>query len=162
MQENWRKETYEFINELAAQGRIIFDAESCYLLHDDLMRVQRKLPTQDLDVDRGFGKGWEISNPWRKDHVLDAFILAMWTILTGQVKTVSEAPRETEPFAEAAKSFRYQFALRERQQLSGYNGYGKFTPSTAEELFEEVYGHPHDNEGGRSILPPMVGPYKDY
>ena len=163
MQENWRKETYEFVNELAVQGRIIFDAEQCYLLHDDLMRVQRKLANENMDVDRGFGKGWEVNNPWRKDHVLDAFILAMWTIMTGQVKTVKEDRKEDVPFGEAKKAFRYQFANQERKELAGFAGYGNYTPTTANELFEEIYGRPRDPEGDREMcIPPMVGPYKDY
>jgi hypothetical protein len=163
MQENWRKETYEFVNELAAQGRIIFDAETCYLLHDDLMRVQRKATNENLDVDRGFGKGWDVSNPWRKDHVLDAFILAMWTIMTGQVKTVKEAPADEVPFGDAKKAFRYAFSSRERQELAGFKGFGPYTPQTANELFEEIYGRPREDESDRqSVIPPMVGPYRDY
>lgn len=162
MHENWRKETYEFINELAVQGRLIFDAEYTQLLHDDLTRVQRKLSNQDIDVDRGYGKGWEANNPWRKDHVMDAFILAMWTIMIGQVPTIKETPVIHDAFSEAKKGFEYDFAKREREALSGFAPYGRYTPETAEELFEEKFGRVRDPNSGQSVLPPSMSPYKDY
>jgi len=159
--ENWRKETYEYVNEMALQGRLVFDQEYCNLLHDQLMRALSKSMDTNSDNEGGFGKGWIIRDPFRKDHPADAFILAMWTLLSGMISLPKESIAPMDPFAAAKAAFDYDFASREMRELSGHEGYKSWSPKTADELFEETHGRKREVDWG-VLFGSNRSSYEDY
>jgi hypothetical protein len=154
---NWREETYIFINELAKNNKILFDSEKAEELFEQLTEVLKKPDTEGKESKAGSDKGWIVNNPWRKDHVLDAFVLAMWTIRCGQLQ-VPEIYKEVsaEPWEEAEKAFEYNRRVSEDRELAGFKS---DRPPNDDETFREIFGRPR--HGGRSILAGKAGWYSD-
>ena len=135
---SWRNETYEFINQMAERGNLIFDPH-VEILHDQLMRAQNKVEPTRLDKDTmpDKRKGWVINDPHRGDHVCDALVMAAWTVCSKQVFVpASRAIVEHDPWAEARASQRFQFAVQEARELSGK----KLTQKEVESMFEKNFG----------------------
>ncbi len=122
----WRPRTYEYVNNLcsAKTAQLIFDenGEDVYLLHDQLIRAQNVTVDRSKDSDPNKSKGWVISKMMdRADHVCDAFIMAMWTILNGELQLTDESG--TPPnnvWEEHTNMFNYNIMVSERNELQGY------------------------------------------
>jgi hypothetical protein len=152
-QENWRRETYEFLNNLASprQPNIYFDAINCDYLHDQLVRAQARKGDSDMNK-----KGWVITDPVRGDHVPDAFVMALFTILSGQMVLPDLDFKVDDAYADAKKAFQFKLRVEENRELSGFTG-NKTTP---DQQFEKTFGRK------RSTRNPLSSKnhwnYKDY
>lgn len=157
-QYNWRKETYEFINQLAAleDPDLVFEMRHAAILHDQVMRVQNKPENRESETGLVGNKGWVVSDVFRGDHVLDAFVMGMYTIRSNQVVFPPEHRAPGDPWAEARMAQEYQLRRQEAADLQGFNGGGR-TPD--EKVFREVFGRPR---GKASWQPKGYSPYKDY
>lgn len=138
---SWRTETYEYINNLATNNNLVFDEINCQILHDQMMRAQNKVEetkkNKDSNPDRN--KGWVISDPYRRDHVCDALVLAIWTIYSKQVMLPrAEASMPGDPWSEARAAQDFQRAIQEREELSGK----KVTQREQGEIYEQKFGRP--------------------
>lgn len=154
--DNWRKETSEFINELARNDRLFFDLEHCDLLHDQLMRAIDRPMSDDKDRESDSNKGWIINDPWRGDHVCDAFMLVMWTIFTNQVQKLAPVVKALDPYSEHKAAFDFQRAMDERRQMSGTDG--RKAPDVNSE-FQKYFGR---DRGSPIFTPKKYGFYDDY
>ena len=154
-QENWRKETYEYLNSLAqpSQPNIYFDDMNCDYLHDQLLRAQVR-PGDALNGTTQ--KGWIIKDPVRGDHVPDAFIMALFTILSGQFVLPDKERQKDDIYADAKKSFEFSLRDTEQKELSGFTG----NRTTSDQNFEEVFGRPRN--GGNQLRAKRQWHYKDY
>jgi hypothetical protein len=151
-QENWRRETYEYVNVLAQPkpANIYFDDVKCDFLHDQLIRAQAR--TGDVDMKQ---KGWIIHDAVRGDHVPDAFIMALWTILSGQLLLPDRSFKADEGYTDAERAFEFQLRNDERRELSGFTG----NKSTEDDTFENVFGRPRKGKGQPAS---QQWHYKDY
>ncbi len=151
--QNWRKETYEFVNSLSVSDppNIIFDVRNCELLHDQMKRVQNVPEVTDRDISTVNRKHWTITDPWRGDHVLDSLMFGLWTILSHQLKPETERERPAgDPWTEAKNAMAYSRAMEERRELTGKD-------QDSEKVFEETFGRKRGNWGTNHY-----SPYKDY
>lgn len=153
---NWREETCMFANQLAREGKLIFDAKECDLLHEQLQDALIA-PMPDNQEARPTGrKGWVIKDPHRGDHVPDAFLLAMWVILSGQVEMPDNYAPVGNAYEEAQRSFEYNIAASEERELAGYREPpGQSGPDG---LFEKVFGRPRKR---RTVITGVRGYYPD-
>ena len=152
-QENWRKETYEYFNSLAqpAHPNIYFDAGHCDFLHDQLLRAQARTGDEGMKQ-----KGWVIKDPVRGDHVADAFIMALFTILSGQFIMPDREFNIDDPYAESKKAFEYRLREAEQRELAGFAG----KPHNPDKTFESVFGRRRTNDN--PLQPKNHWNYKDY
>jgi hypothetical protein len=152
-QENWRKETYEYLNALAqpAQSKLYFDDVNCDYLHDQLLRAQARVGDNDMKQ-----KGWVLKDPVRGDHVPDAFIMALFTILSGQFIIPDRQFDSEDPYAESKKAFEFSLREAENRELSGFTE----KRQTSDENFEDVFGRPR--KGGNPLRSKQQWHYKDY
>lgn len=135
----WRPETYEYTNSLAAKGDLIFDEINCQVLHDQMMRAQNKVEEtqKHRDTSPDKKKGWVISDPYRQDHVVDALMMALWTIYSKQlIITSNNAAIEHDPWAEARAAQQFQFAVQEQREMTGKSP----TKAQEESMFEKSFG----------------------
>lgn len=167
MGDNWRRENQEFINGVAKTANLIFhmrddmiiaDDESpgSYALHDQIMEVVDKPEDPEKESKGGSDKGWLVSDPWRADHVLDAWYFTMWAVYSQQLRIPERYGRplnSDDPWAEAKAAFDYTLEAQERRELKGYVNDGR-SPS---DVFRGHFGY---NSRRRGILGP-VGPYTD-
>jgi hypothetical protein len=149
-QENWRRETYEYLNSLAqpAHPNLYFDDVNCDYLHDQLLRAQASGSTE--------GKGWVIKDPIRGDHVPDAFVMALFTILSGQFTMPDRKFDAEDPYAESKRAFEFSLREAENEELSGFIEKGP----TSDENFESTFGRPRQK--GNPLSKPNHWNYKDY
>jgi len=133
-QENWRRETYEFVNRLSQRSpcALYFDELHCDFLHDQLMR------TQATGTD---GKGWSMSDAVRQDHVADAFVLALFTILSEQLVIPDREFVVGDVYDEAAKAALFKLREAEKRELSGLAG----KTETSDQTFERTFGRKRKN-----------------
>lgn len=136
---------------------MIFCEEEGPQLHDECMRVENVSSNPLTDSGGGKNKGWKIAGSWRKDHILDAFIMAMWTIMIRQLSHDKTADRfeSLDPNVEARKSLQYQHILSERAELRGFGGKDY---KDNEEVFEEQFGR----KRAPGNLVGIRGYYSDY
>lgn len=148
-QENWRRETYEFVNRLSQSSpcKLYFDELNCDFLHDQLMRAQAT-GTE--------GKGWSIKDAVRQDHVADAFIMALFTILSGSMVIPDREFRVDDIYEDAAKAALFKLKEDERKELSGFTG----NKDTSDKTFEKTFGR--KRRKGGPMQPPSQWAYKDY
>lgn len=158
-QQNWRIETYEYINLLASKKEpaILWNLQECQLLHDQVMQVQNRPDNPERDELSASNKHWIVNDPWRGDHVLDAMVLAVWTILSNQlVKAPSPEGTLGDPWLEHKAAFEYNRRVQEARELSGYQD-GNSTKT--EQIFQEEFGR--TRRRGNPFMR-GVSPYKDY
>lgn len=151
--QNWRSETYEFVNSLSAPAdpRIIFSMQNCELLHEQMKRVQNVPISSDKDTINPNSKRWNITDPWRGDHVLDSLMLALWTILSNQlVLERGFGKKPGDAWEEARAADLYKRRVQEQRELTG-------KPVNSDQVFEDSFGR-------RRPSSPFQGysPYKDY
>lgn len=134
---NWRQETYMWINQMAMRGRLWFHPETD-LLHDQLREALIKPVQEGKESGRNLSdKGWVIKNVWRGDHVVDAFVLACWSIYQGQIEIPETYHIDKDPWAESRKAFEYNRMLSEKKDLQGWG-----RPADPNVTFKEVFGRP--------------------
>ena len=148
-QENWRRETYEFVNRLSQSSpcRLYFDDVNCDFLHDQLMRAQA------TGTD---GKGWSIGDAVRQDHVADAFVMALFTILSGSLIIPDREFRVDDVYEDAAKAELFRRREDENRELSGLTG----NNDTSDQTFEKTFGRKRSRGG--PMQPQSQWNYKDY
>jgi hypothetical protein len=151
--QNWRRECQEFVNNLASRGNLLWHLSDEYnmdsdespgtgLLHDQVRNALDVAPNPEAESKSDSKKGWDINDPWRGDHVVDAWYMAMWTILSGQFDVAPKSERldQKDPWAEHKAAFDYKIAAQERQELTGYRD-SREVP-TDFELFKKHFKRP--------------------
>jgi hypothetical protein len=151
-QENWRKETYEYLNSLAQpkDANLYFDEMHCDYLHDQLLRAQARKGDNEMKA-----KGWIIQDPVRGDHVPDAFVMALFTILSGQLVMPDRKFDSEDPYAESKKAFQFSLREAEDRELSGFTE----KPPSSDERFKTIFGRPRT---GGPMRPKNHWNYTDY
>lgn len=144
--DNWRRECQEFINEMSKQNKLLFhlseiktpftDMESpgATLLHDQVIQVldRPEADTRESGEGESKNKGWIVNDPWRGDHVIDAWLFTMWTIMSDQVSTT--APQESvveTPLIEHQRALHYMIAAGEAKELG--------MKQSSNEIFESIF-----------------------
>lgn len=141
--DNWRRELQEYVNNLARKDELIFhlfdrdmysiDPDStsgAEILHGQVMTcvdVPDNPERESGNLQRH--KGWQVSDPFRADHVLDAWYFAMWTIYTNQLvvtfKGTSFENKDKDPWADQKAAFNYALERNEREELRGFRPLAK-------------------------------------
>lgn len=131
---DWREETCAWINEMAKANRLVFSPQ-CDQLHDQVMEVL-KAPENPTNEGRSVNrKSWVVNDPWRGDHVLDAFLLACWTVYNNALLIDTSEAKSTDTYQRLEQEF--QFAMRKQEEME-LRGYRQATKS--DELYENVFG----------------------
>jgi hypothetical protein len=158
MGDNWRRENQEFINGMARRDRMIFhdshvrvidDDESPggEAMHDQTMQVVDRPDNPDKESKGGSDKGWQVSDPWRSDHVLDAWYFCMWAIFIEELRVPSTfgRPIDTDdPWGDQKAAFDYTREMQERSELRGH----KDGPSNSRDIFQNAFGYRGLSRGG--------------
>jgi len=144
---NWREETCMFINQLARDGKLIFDGTQADLLHEQLMEALIRPVPEGQESASTYKKGWIIRDAMRGEHVPDAFLLAMWVILSGQVSIPENYQPPGNTYEEAQRAFEYNVAASEARELRGF----KKPPEHdgPDGLFEDIFNR---KRGGRGPI----------
>lgn len=144
---NWRDETCQFLNQLAKEDRIVF-CSATELLMEDMMEVQAVPDNPQNDYSSRTRKGWLVSNKWRGDHVLDALLLATWTIYQSMI--IPGEQRKTEDNLWEYLEKESEFA-RKKQEIEELKGYAPV--DSEQEIHRSVFGYdqpkPNNFSGGR-------------
>ena len=139
---NWREETMEWINGMAQKGRFFFDAKECDMLHDQI----REALIQPRDTNRESAlqntKGWIVKDLWRGDHVMDAWLMACYCIMTGQLSLSVATMQRGNAYEEEQRHQDYMRISDEKRQLNG--------EVNDNAVWKQVYGY--DRPGGGSIV----------
>jgi len=149
---SWRTETCLWINEMAKSGNLIFD-ESCDMLHEQIMEALRG-PEDDIETDRK--KGWIIRDQYRGDHVVDAWLLGCYFIMTGAVKTQLLPEDKIESFEEQRRAWEFVRLKDETAELTGFGPGYKKSGMWEDEQFTKIVGHKP-----RKTTNPWWGHYPD-
>ncbi len=120
---NWREETMEWINGMAKQNRFFFDATECDILHDQIREALIKPRQPDRDSTPGNDKGWIVKDLWRGDHVMDAWLMACYCIMSGMLSLPFASTRPQEPFKEHQQQQDYVRIVEEKRELQGFEGF---------------------------------------
>jgi len=128
---NWREETMEWINYMAGRGFLIFDKE-CDQPCSQLRAALIKPLDNQKERQTGNDKGWLVKDPWRGDHVMDAFLMACFCIKEELIHMPMAGVNPTAPFEAERLHQEYQRINQERRELTGKND---------NEAWRIVYGH---------------------
>jgi hypothetical protein len=151
MNENWRRENAEYINNAARMGKLLFhlddyethdDDESpgAYALHDQVMQTIDVPENKDKESGAGRDKGWQVSDPFRGDHVLDAWYLAMWTIFSQQMVVVpgtAISADPSDPWASQKAALARAMKADEERELNPFKNRTR-EPMTDVEAFKKM------------------------
>lgn len=135
--DNWRRETQEFVNNLARRNELIFHLFEDQVYSPNLdespgAEILHGQVTTCVDVpdnpEKESGnqqrhKGWQVSDPFRGDHVLDAWYFIMWTVYTNQIVVLpvpKEAAADADPWKDQKNAWNYALERDERRELKGY------------------------------------------
>jgi len=151
--ENWRRMNQEMINNLARKDRLLFhlseaasmdtkESPGAAILHQQMINTLDVPEKEDRESRADNTKGWLVNDPWRGDHVLDAFYFASWGILGGALMIPSDlfASRKEmafNPWSEAYKAFQYRLKASEALDF-GSNS--TFSRKPTSRIFEESFG----------------------
>jgi hypothetical protein len=131
--ENWRRETQEFVNNMARIDRLIFhdldamapenEIPGACQLHDQIQQTIDVAEDRERESKSDNTKGWMVSDPWRGDHVLDAWFFVMFAILSQELRVpegraVGSIARD--PWGDQKHAFNVAHERREAKELSGY------------------------------------------
>jgi len=139
--ENWRRENQEYVNNMARTDKILFhsldtnfavDDESPggYQLHAQIMQTIDVLEDRDRESKTDSLKGWQVSDPWRGDHVLDAWYLALWTIHSQQllIPHVAATIDASDPWAAHKEAFNKRLKDEDDRILGRNRNVRQMTP----------------------------------
>jgi len=169
MNENWRRETQEWVNNLARRESpgILFhlsqlkpfsdtyESPGTILLHDQVRATLDKpdKPEKESGGTENLDKGWIIRDPWRGDHVVDAWYFTLWTIISGQLIVPEMKVTPYAAYKEAQKAFEYTLAVDEARELKGWN-YPNSPKQDSESIFQRKFGRPRSGKmRGPAVLP---------
>jgi hypothetical protein len=105
------------------------------MLHDQVMQTLDRPEGEAKESGEGESrnKGWIVNDPWRGDHVLDAWIYTMWTIMSDQISAEHKPESSINlPLVEQQNALKYIVAKQEAKEL-GIN-------SSSEKIFESIFG----------------------
>jgi hypothetical protein len=151
---NWREETCLWANEIAKEGNLIFNLEKCDQVHEQLKDALIAPTPSGQESRSGSKKGWVINDPWRGEHVPDAWLLAMWTLYNHMLILPSQPALAGGPFDEAKKAFEFKRLQSEKNDLAGFND----ERNDPDALFEDVFGRPRRD---KVFSPGVRGHYRD-
>jgi hypothetical protein len=166
MGDNWRRENQEFINGLGRRDRILFhlrddiqisedESPGGYAIHDQVMQVVDKPDNPDKESRGGSDKGWQVVDPWRADHVLDAWYFCVWAIFTEQLRVPDRYERSIDnddPWSDQKAAFNHSREMQERSELRGHIDDGR----APKDVFKDNFGY---RARARSILSGGSGNY---
>ena len=169
LQENWRRENQEFVNNMARSNHLWFhlldldmveedESPGAYLLHDQIRQCIDVPPDPERESRADNNKGWQTADPFRGDHVLDAWYLAVWLICSQQIRMPKQkhAPTPDDPWAVEREQFETALAAREKKELGLGSGRVR-EPRSPQEAWQQLL------RGGQSktFVPGWRGPYGD-
>lgn len=171
LQENWRRENQEFVNNMARHNNLwfhLFDVDypeedespGAYVLHDQVRQCQDVASDPDRESRSDNKKGWQVSDPTRGDHVLDAWYLAVWLVCSQQIRMPkTKATRTNEdPWGPEREAFEKRLAEQEKRELGmGRRGRVMPEPRTALEAWQQLINRRRTN--GRTFDGGWRGPY---
>lgn len=149
LQENWRRENQEFINNMARHDNLFFhlfdlsyteedESPGAYLLHDQIRQCLDVAEDPDRESKSSGLKGWQVNDPFRGDHVLDSWYLAVWLICSQQIRMPKRLSQgsSSDPWAVEKAQFTDSMAERERREL----GLGTTTrdPRSSQEAWQRL------------------------
>lgn len=137
---NWREETCLWSNELAKQGKLLFHGERADLLHEQLMEAMIRPKPEGTEARGGSRKGWIINDPWRGEHVPDAWLLAMWTLYNHMVALPSKLLAPGDAFAEAKLATESMRMQAEDFELRGFGKTGRHYQVNSDHVYEHIHG----------------------
>lgn len=149
LNENWRRELQEQVNTWSKTAKLLFHNTDEYsaeddvfpgaaLLHDQFQNCMDVPPNPDKESKADSNKGWQIYDPWRGDHVMDAAYFALWTVHSGQIEIAQKKEEKTvDPWEEQKNAFKYQHAKAEQAELRGGQ-----VPRAEQVKFEDFFGRP--------------------
>jgi len=164
LNENWRRENQEFINNTARYNHLWFhlfdtvvpdedESSGAYLLHDQVRQCIDVSEDPERESKSNQLKGWQVSDPFRGDHLLDAWYFAMWVICSQQIilQRTTNTISSSDPWAAQKEQFANQIAAQEKREL----GIGR-DPRSAKEAWHKLL-----QEDGREFRGSYSGHYSD-
>lgn len=151
---NWREETIDWINQQTGKMQLIFDKE-CDLLHDQLLEALILPQDTTKEKQNQNSKGWIVNDPWRGDHVMDAWLMAMFCIKEGLLSMPATGVGAVEVFESERLAQEHRRIADEKRELTGKDGdaeawrivYGR-EPSTPPRYYEPLSHHWDSSEEG--------------
>lgn len=140
---NWREETMEWINGMAQKGRFFFDSQECDMLHDQIREALIQPQATGRESALQNTKGWIVKDMWRGDHVMDAWLMACYCIMTGQISISVAGIQRGNAFEEEQRHQDYSRILAEKQELAE-------GPVFEKDIWKTVYGY--DKPGAGNII----------
>ena len=140
--DNWRDETTSWINEMARKDMLIFDDECDQLLWQVIECLNKPMVTPK-DTKSPTDKGWVVRDKWREDHVLDAWMLSMWSIMIDDVILPSTETEVKKGWDDHKSAWEYRIARDDEELLRGY----KEGSAGEAELFKKHFGRSRPNSG---------------
>jgi hypothetical protein len=147
LDENWRRENQEFINNMARSNNMWFhlydvplnaedESPGAYLLHDQVQQCIDVAEDPERESKSNQLKGWQVSDPFRGDHVLDAWYFAVWLICSQQIRVPKIVAKRSssDPWAMQKEQFENDLSDREDREL----GRSGRRPKTAEEAWKRL------------------------
>jgi hypothetical protein len=136
---NWREETCLWANEVAKEGNLIFSVDRCDLLHEQLRDALIRPIPEGTEARNANRKGWIINDPWRGEHVPDAWLLAMWTLYNHMLTMPAVSQTPGDAFEEARRAMEYQRMKGEQHELRGFRSRQPID-TNPDDVFEHIMG----------------------
>jgi len=150
--DNWRRETQEWVNNMGVRGKLIFHEATqgsdhydiipgAALLHDQVINCTDEPENAERESKSDNRKGWKVTDPWRGDHVLDAWYFTMWTVLSNQLVAELRLPdnvQKDDPWSEQKAAFQFAIAKSEMQELRTGGKGGR----NVKEAYEKFFNRP--------------------
>jgi hypothetical protein len=170
LNENWRRENQEFVNTVARKGDLLFhlymlphsdesESPGGNLLHDQVKNCIDIQDNVEKDTSQAQAKGWQTNDPFRGDHVLDAWYLAMWMIASNQVfvpKAIVTATNSTDPWAAQKAAFEQSMRQQDRRDRGVVDHSHMGEPRTPAEAWRRLINR-QQNQG--QFIGGYRGPY---
>ena len=137
--ENWRRETTEWVNNMMEADLILFDRQHCEEIFDQVKDCLNLPADQDKNDPNESGKGWVVNHPWRKDHVLDAWLSCMYAIMTGRVIKPKRYQQPGNAWEEAQAGWDYQRKMEEYKEM------GMTDKVKSSQVFKDTFGRPQQH-----------------
>jgi hypothetical protein len=134
--ENWRRETAEWVNNMMDANLILFDRQHCDELFDQVKDCLNLSLDQDKNDPNDSGKGWSVNHPWRQDHVLDAWLFCMHAIMMGRLIKPAYSKKPGNAWEEARAGEEYKRKLEEYREM------GMDDKAKSADVFKESFGRP--------------------